>query len=523
MSEDSATDSAADGALVVPIEVSYEGSAVFVTVRPPPAGEAAVTLDQAVHELANSPTNQLNRESLARAVRNQAGSPTMVGEVAPARGLEENWFIAVSPNRMTAYVVPVPTKVTDDPDAPMIAPQVSASQIRKQLGEQGIVYGVLNDALSAFADRTELTSMVQVAQGLPAVEGQDARIDIVEAVLLATANHEPVKLEDGSVDHHATMAQQFVEEGTLIATRQPPIEGRDGEDIMGNPKTARAVRDQALESLVGENTEVRGEELLATGPGRPVQRGSKIDVLPVFVVDGDLDYSVGNVDFAGDVTVRGDVKPGFSIVATGAVTVSGMTEHARIRAGGDISLQGAVGMIEGDDDGDSVTHEAEIVSDGNLTANYLHGIAAEVLGEVMISREVVNCQLMANTVRTPSRGRIVGGLTVAKIEVETGTLGSQNGVSTHVQVHAKRSDGPGVLRALTEVHAGVKVNVSGAILDVEDELKSSSFWQLEGDVVRLDGMATVQDLIALAEATDRRPPELPDEPNEEPDTTEAAA
>ena len=65
--------------------------------------------------------------------------------------------------------------------------------------------------------------------------------------------------------------------------------------------------------------------------------------------------------------------------------------------------------------------------------------------------------------------------------------------------------------------------MSGAILDVEDELKSSSFWQLEGDVVRLDGMATVQDLIALAEATDRRPPELPDEPNEEPDTTEAAA
>ena len=53
--------------------------------------------------------------------------------------------------------------------------------------------------------------------------------------------------------------------------------------------------------------------------------------------------------------------------------------------------------------------------------------------------------------------------------------------------------------------------------------KSASFWQLEGDVVRLDGLAEVEDLIALAEATDRRPPELPDKPDEAPDVTEAAA
>ncbi len=523
MSEDSAADSATDEASVVPIEVSYEGSAVSITVRPPADGEEAATLDHAMHELASSPVSNLNRESLSRAVRNQAGSPTMVGEVAPPRGLEENWFIAISSNRLTAYVVPIPTKVTDDPDAPTIAPEVSASQIRKQLGEQGVTNGVLNDALTAFTDRSELTSMVQVAQGQAAVEGRDAEIERAETVLLATENHEPVVQDDGSVDHHATMAQQFVDEGTVLATRIPPIEGREGLDIVGNPKPARKVRDLTLQSLVGQNTEVRGEELLATSPGRPSVRGGKIDVLPIFAVEGDLDYSVGNIDFQGDVTVRGDVKPGFSIVASGSVTVSGMTEHAKIRAGGDITLQGAVGTIEADDHGDGVEHEAEIVADGNLTANYLHSIAVEVLGEVTVNREMVNCQLMANTVKTPSRGRIVGGLTVAKMEVETGTLGSQNGVATHVQLHAKRSDGPGVLRALAVVYAGVEMSVSGAILDVEDDLKSASFWQLEGDVVRPDGMAGVEDLVALAEATDRRPPDLPDKPDETPDATGAAA
>ena len=48
------------------------------------------------------------------------------------------------------------------------------------------------------------------------------------------------------------------------------------------------MRDQSLESLAGQNTEVRGNELVATSPGRPTERGPRIDVLPVFAVEGDL-------------------------------------------------------------------------------------------------------------------------------------------------------------------------------------------------------------------------------------------
>ena len=434
----------------------------------------------------------------------------MVGEVAPPKGLEENWFVAISSNRMAAFVVPVPTKVTDDPDAPVVMPSVSASAIRKRLAEQGVERGVMNEALEAFSSRTELSDIVQVAAGTPAVEGRDARIELVEAVLAAGDNHEPVKLEDGSVDHHATMAQQFIEEGTVIATREGPVEGTDGLDILGNPRPARAVKDQSLDSLAGQNTEVRGDELVTTGPGRPMQRGARIDVLPVYEVEGDLDYSVGNIDFAGDVTVRGDVRPGFSIHATGSVTVHGFTEHATIRAAGDVVLQGVVGLLEADDHGEDASHEPEIVAGGDLTATYLHNIAVEVGGAALISREV-DCQLVTDSVKIPSKGRIVGGLTTGKLEIECGTLGSPHGVSTHVQLRARRSDGPAVLRVLEAVKPGVKINVMSGVLDVEDELPAASFWQLESEVVRLDSLATVTDLIALAEATDRRPPQLPGE------------
>lgn len=505
-----------------PITVSYEGTAVFIDVRRPSEGEAAPTLEQAVHALASCPLNNLDKDALGRALHNPGGPAVMVGEVAPPKRFEGDWFVTISSNRLAAFVVPNPTKVTDDPDAPLVAVMVTAGAIRKQLTEQGVTHGVLSEALAAFVERSELTSIVQVAQGEAAVEGSDARIERAEAVLAASESLEPVKLEDGSVDHHATTAQQFVEAEMVIATRVPPVEGREGQDVLGNPRPARAVKDQALESFAGQNTEVRGDELVTTGSGRPMERGNRIDVLPVYAVEGDLDYSVGNIDFPGDVTVRGDVRPGFSIRATGSVTVYGFTEHATIHAGGDVVLQGVVGLLEADDHGEDVSHDPEIVVGGDLTATYLHNIAVEVAGAALISREVVDCQLVTDSVKIPSKGRIVGGLTRGKLEIECGTLGSPHGVSTHVQLHARRSDGPAVLRVLEAVKPGVKVHVMGAVLDVEDELPSASFWQLEGDVVRLDGLATVKDLIALAEATDRRPPELPDETADEAGAGEAA-
>jgi hypothetical protein len=129
---------------------------------------------------------------------------------------------------------------------------------------------------------------------------------------------------------------------------------------------------------------------------------------------------------------------------------------------------------------------------------------------------------VADRVELPAKARIVGGMTIAKLEIECGTLGSQHGVSTNLQLQANRTLAPVRLRGLAVVHAGVKINVTGAILDVGDDLPSASFWRLEGDVIRLDGLSTVQDMIALAEATDRRPTTLAREADEAHDATEAA-
>lgn len=213
--------------------------------------------------------------------------------------------------------------------------------------------------------------------------------------------------------------------------------------------------------------------------------------------------------------VRGDIKPGFSIVATGSVVVSGMVEHASIRAGGDINVQGVIGNHDVDGDDEDAEGPAELLeAGGDIDAQYLHTIAVTAAGEIRVNREIVNCTVQGGRVLTSPKGRIVGGQVAAEFEIGAGSLGAHNGTRTQLQITTHRSEEPLVVRAWAAAYAGVRLNVSSAVLDLEDDVQSSSFWQLEGEVVRLDGMATLLDVIAFAEETGRRPPTGPGEGDE---------
>jgi len=37
--------------------------------------------------------------------------------------------------------------------------------------------------------------------------------------------------------------------------------------------------------------------------------------MPVYEVDGDVDYGVGNINFIGSVVIKGSIRDGFSVVA----------------------------------------------------------------------------------------------------------------------------------------------------------------------------------------------------------------
>jgi uncharacterized protein (DUF342 family) len=135
-----------------------------------------------------------------------------------------------------------------------------------------------------------------------------------------------VERSDGSVDFHAVTSNLSVNEGDVLARRRPPVPGTPGVDVLGAAIPVTPAVDRLLGPMAGKGTEVKGDELVAVRAGRPVFSGTKVEVLPVFDVKGDVNYAVGNIRFNGDVTISGDVHPGFTIEAEGSVTIRGIVE-----------------------------------------------------------------------------------------------------------------------------------------------------------------------------------------------------
>jgi hypothetical protein len=210
-------------------------------------------------------------------------------------------------------------------------------------------------------------------------------------------------------------------------------------------------------------------------------------VVPVYEVAGDLNYGVGNIDFPGDVVVKGDVRPGFTINAGGAVAVRGLVEGATITAGHDLAVLGVVGER-------GSTFEVG----GDLAAQYLHSTNARVAGTATVAREIVNCQLIANRIATSSTGRIVGGSVIAQTDIDAGALGGANGILTEVSVLSR--DPSAVIRARRSAHPGAVLRIGGIRRQLEDELEAASFWDVEGTIVSLPAGADEDEVRKLRES-----------------------
>lgn len=150
---------------------------------------------------------------------------------------------------------------------------------------------------------------------------------------------------------------------------------------------------------VGKHAKMVGNYIYAAIDGQVKRIRNGVDVNPVFTVNGDLDMSVGNIDFVGNVEIRGGVGKGFVIKAGGDVLVNGLVDNSSIIAKGDIKIRGG---ILGDQ---SISIEAG----GNLYAHYLNGANITVNGDVIIENSIIqsNCRCFGKI--TCEKGSIYGG------------------------------------------------------------------------------------------------------------------
>ncbi len=124
--------------------------------------------------------------------------------------------------------------------------------------------------------------------------------------------------------------------------------GKVGRNIFGEEIKPRTVKSLKLD--FGKNIVMNEEhtEIYSEVTGHASLVNGKVFVSDVYEVPADVDNSVGNIDYDGSVVIKGNVKPGFSVKATGDIVVEGVIENAYVESKGQVIVKhGIHGMHKG--------------------------------------------------------------------------------------------------------------------------------------------------------------------------------
>lgn len=199
------------------------------------------------------------------------------------------------------------------------------------LKSKGIICGIIEDNLKA-AIETDIGKSVLIARMQSPVDAAD---DIIHIKYETEVKEKFVEVKD-RVDYYSIGKIISVNPGDLLVEKTPGSDGSPGFYING--KEIKQKKGKRIHLLAGKGAVISEDGLRAYSNilGRPEIINNTVSVHEVYIVPYDVDISTGNIEFAGDVTVRGNVTDGMKVNAGGNVVVSGGITNGKIIAGGDV-------------------------------------------------------------------------------------------------------------------------------------------------------------------------------------------
>lgn len=299
--------------------------------------------------------------------------------------------------------------------------EIDRDTLEQALAQQQVSFGVDEALLDALPqDPERYFKLFPIARGTPAVPSIDGR------VVDLFPRQEERKLtvdENNRVDYTNLNFIHNVEKGGVICRIIPPTEGTPGRTVQNQEVPAKVGKPASAPK--GRNTELSedGLALVASITGHVEFSGRSFQVKPVLDIPGNVDFSVGDINFLGDVCIHGDICSGFTVRAMGNITVGGVVEACTVEAGRDLVVARGV---QGD-------NQAVIRAQRSIFAKYLENSC--IYAKLNLETEcIINCDVYCDggvTVRSGHRS-IIGGKTHAAHEVSAGVVGSRVGNRTDI-------------------------------------------------------------------------------------------
>jgi uncharacterized protein (DUF342 family) len=391
-------------------EINLLEDGVFLVVFP----DSSDSLTDVVSAISEKGVKQYNGVLVKSAVEAKTGLPVKIADPQAEEPIEADFRLRVSDDGLTCEMWYIPESGGAAPP--------TMENVLGFMNSRSVTFGHDEEAIKKMLGTPIHRQWVVTAKGVPPVNGKDASIDYkVDLNVLkprAVGNNVDMK-ELGSVIN-VVMGQE-------IAVKVPVIQGSDGTTLAGKRIAAYAGKDKNLPAGKGTTMSEDRLHLYAECDGNLYIKEGKLNVNPVFEVKGDVDYSIGNIDFIGPVAVHGAVREGFEVRSGSNITVDGVVEGATLESKGNITI--SIG-VRG-------TGKAKIRASGDISANYIDQANVRSDSNISISEAIMHSDVGARgeiSVMGSKKGQIVGGKVHAGSEIVCEVLGSEMGTKTEVMV-----------------------------------------------------------------------------------------
>lgn len=295
---------------------------------------------------------------------------------------------------------------------------MTKEDILSDLAFAGVKHGIQERIIDAYLAGRQFCLRIPLARGTKVREGKSAEITYH---FNTEINTKPKVNEDGSVDFHQLDMISHVNAGDVLATLTPADFGEDGLDVRGIVIRPKKVVQKRLRH--GKNIHLSEDEtkMYSDVNGHASLANEQVFVSDTYEVPADVSVASGDIEYDGNVEVKGNVVTGFSVKAKGDIIVNGVVEAATLEAGGQIILKrGMQGMGKGVlKAGGSIIsrflESCEVTTGGNVTADAIMHSKISAQGDIEA---------------TGKKGMITGGDLYTRGNITARILGSTMGTKT---------------------------------------------------------------------------------------------
>ncbi len=290
--------------------------------------------------------------------------------------------------------------------------------------KKGVDFSVVQYAIEMANQKEQPAKDIVIAQGRGPTTGTNGEIKWHIKPVLSSERY--TIREDGSVDFYNLRDFVTVMKDTHLVTVIPPTQGREGFTVTG--EKIPGLWGEKNEIVAGDNITKKDndQKWYAGCTGKYYSHDNILDVLPVLLIQKDVDFSTGNIDFMGDIIINGNILDGFTVKTTGSVTVGGTIEAANVSAGRDIEVKkGIFGKGKG-----------KVVAGNDVISAFLQNARVEAGHDVVIGNQILNSVVSAAgcVVLQAGKGSITGGKTTAGYKISARIIGNEYGTKTFVEV-----------------------------------------------------------------------------------------